>query len=63
MSDSARITRARSRDIVLANAAAGIARGGLVVDLISGVESAARSIDSGAALRKLELLKENFPAA
>jgi anthranilate phosphoribosyltransferase len=35
---------------------------GLVTDLISGVESAARSIDSGAALRKLELLKENFPA-
>jgi len=50
------------RDIVLANAAAGLLAAGLVADLISGVESAARSIDSGAALRKLEILKENFPA-
>jgi len=50
------------RDIVLANAAAGLLAADLVEDLISGVESAARSIDSGAALRKLELLKENFPA-
>ena len=50
------------RDIVLANAAAGLLAAGLVADLISGVESAARSIDSGAALGKLELLKENFPA-
>jgi len=36
---------------------------GLVADLISGVESAAQSVDSGAALRKLDLLKENFPAS
>jgi anthranilate phosphoribosyltransferase len=49
------------RDVVLANAAAGLLAAGLVADPISGVESAARSIDSGAALRKLELLKENFP--
>ena len=50
------------RDIVLANAAAGLLAADLVDNLISGVESAARSIDSGAALHKLELLKENFPA-
>ena len=49
------------RGIVLANAAAGVLAAGLVGDLISGVESAAQSIDSGAALRKLELLKESFP--
>ena len=52
-----------SRDIVLANAAAGLLAAGLVADLISGVESAAQSVDSGAALRKLDLLKENFPAS
>jgi len=51
-----------SRGIVLANAAAGLLAADLVADLISGVQMAARSIDSGAALRKLELLKENFPA-
>jgi anthranilate phosphoribosyltransferase len=50
------------RGIVLANAAAGLLAAGLVADLISGVELAARSIDSGAAVGKLELLKENFPA-
>jgi anthranilate phosphoribosyltransferase len=51
------------RDIVLANAAAGLLAAGLVADLTSGVEWAARSIDSGAALRKLDLLKEDFPAS
>jgi anthranilate phosphoribosyltransferase len=51
-----------ARDIVLANAAAGLLAAGLAADLISGVELAARSVDSGAALQKLGLLKENFPA-
>jgi len=43
------------------NAAAGLFAAGLVADLRAGVESAARSIDSGAAAAKLELLKKNFP--
>jgi anthranilate phosphoribosyltransferase len=51
------------RDIVLANAAAGLVAVGLADDLTSGVELATASIDSGAALRKLDLLKENFPVA
>jgi anthranilate phosphoribosyltransferase len=51
------------RDIVLANAAAGLLAGGLAGDLRAGMELAARSIDSGAAIGKLELLKKNFPAA
>ena len=50
------------RDIVLVNAAAGLLAAGLAADLRSGMELAARSIDSGAGLAKLELLKENFPA-
>jgi anthranilate phosphoribosyltransferase len=50
------------RDIVLVNAAAGLLAAGLAPDLRSGMELAARSIDSGAALGKLELLKKNFPA-
>jgi len=50
------------RDIVLANAAAGLLAAGMVADLIAGVEWATRSIDSGAALSKLERLKEDFPA-
>jgi anthranilate phosphoribosyltransferase len=52
-----------ARDIVLVNAAAGLLAAGLAADLRGGVESAARSIDSGSALAKLELLKKNFPAA
>ncbi|HSP66200.1 MAG TPA: hypothetical protein VLN48_00645, partial [Bryobacteraceae bacterium] len=51
------------RDIVLANAAAGLLAAGLSADLLSGVALASHSIDSGAALRILELLKANFPAA
>jgi anthranilate phosphoribosyltransferase len=51
------------RDIVLANASAGLLAAGLVADLISGVAWAARSIDSGAALSKLGLLKEHFPVS
>jgi anthranilate phosphoribosyltransferase len=50
------------RDIVLVNAAAGLLAAGLAQDLRSGMELAARSIDSGAALGKLELLKKNFLA-
>jgi len=49
------------RDIVLVNAAAGLLAAGLAADLRTGMESAARSIDSGAAMAKLELLKKNFP--
>jgi anthranilate phosphoribosyltransferase len=49
--------------IVLVNAAAGLLAAGLATDLRSGMELAARSVDSGAALGKLELLKKNFPAA
>ena len=51
------------RDIVLVNAAAGLLASGLAPDLRAGMELAARSIDSGAALGKLELLRKNFPAA
>jgi len=49
------------RDIVLVNAAAGLLAAGLAADLRGGMELATRSIDSGAALAKLELLKKNFP--
>jgi anthranilate phosphoribosyltransferase len=48
------------RDIVLVNAAAGLLAAGLAGDLRAGMELAARSIDSGAALGKLELLKKTF---
>ena len=51
------------RDVTLVNAAAGLLAAGLARDLRSGMELAARSIDSGAALGKLELLKKNFPVA
>ncbi len=51
------------RGVVLANAAAGLLAGGQAADLPSAVKMAARAIDSGAAMAKLELLKKNFPAA
>ena len=51
------------RDIVLANAAAGLVAAGLSPDLRSGMKLAQESIDSGRALQKIELLKNNFPAA
>jgi anthranilate phosphoribosyltransferase len=51
------------RDIVLVNAAAGLAAASLAGNLREGVEGAARAIDSGEALRKLELLQKKFPAA
>lgn len=44
------------RDIVLMNASAALVAGGRARDLKEGVELAARSIDSGAARGKLELL-------
>ena len=50
------------RDIVLVNAAAALLAAGLADDLRAGMELAARSLDSGAAMSKLELLRKNFPA-
>jgi len=47
------------RDIVLMNAAAGLAASGRAKDLRDGIRVAAESIDTGAALAKLEALK-NF---
>lgn len=44
------------RDVVLLNAAAGIVAGGMAADLPAGLEIAAHSIDSGAALSKLDAL-------
>jgi anthranilate phosphoribosyltransferase len=49
------------RDIVLVNAAAGLVAAGLAADLHAGMEMAAKSIDSGAALAKLELLRKSLP--
>lgn len=46
------------RDVVLLNAAAGIVAGGRAADLEEGIKLAEESIDSGAALRKLEMLIE-----
>jgi len=50
------------RDIVLVNAAAGLLAAGLAADLRAGMDLAAKSIDSGGALAKLELLKKDFPS-
>lgn len=44
------------RDIVLVNAAAAIVAGGVARDLREGLEKAAESVDSGAAMEKLILL-------
>jgi anthranilate phosphoribosyltransferase len=54
-------TAGPGRDIVLVNAAAGLLAAGLASDLREGMELAVQSIDSGAAMAKLELLKKNFP--
>ena len=51
-----------ARDIVLANAAAGLVAAGLSADLRSAMIAAAHSIDSGAAGHRLEKLKKHFPA-
>jgi anthranilate phosphoribosyltransferase len=45
------------RDIVLLNSAAGLVASGKAADFLAGVKTAAESIDSGAAMRKLEQLK------
>ncbi len=45
------------RDVVLINAAAAIVAGNLAKDMTEGIMLAAKSIDSGAALEKLEKLK------
>ncbi len=49
------------RNIVLANAAAGLVLAGLAADLRSGVGLAAQAIDSGAAASRLERLAQHFP--
>lgn len=51
------------RDIVLVNAAAGLVACGVAVDLQTGMSAAEQSIDSGAALAKLEHLRSLSPAA
>lgn len=45
------------RDIVLLNSAAGLVASGKAVDFTEGIKVAAESIDSGAAMKKLEQLK------
>jgi len=62
ISDVLRGSAGPKRDVVLANAAAGLLAAGIVGDLRSGMECAARSIDSGAAWGKLQMLKEKRPA-
>ncbi len=49
------------RDIVLVNAAAGLLAAGVAPDLRSGMELAIQSIDSGAAMAKLDQLQKRFP--
>lgn len=53
--------RGAPRDIVVVNAAAGLVAAGLAQDLREGVMQAERSIDSGAALAKLEMLRKYRP--
>ena len=53
--------RGAMRDIVLANAAAGLVAAGFAQDLRVAVKLAEKSIDSGAAAAKLEQLREKFP--
>jgi anthranilate phosphoribosyltransferase len=48
------------RDIVIVNAAAGLLASGLAENLRNGVELAEKSIDSGAAGRKLEDLRKKY---
>jgi anthranilate phosphoribosyltransferase len=50
--------RGPARDVVVANAAAGLWTAGRVPSLVTGVEIAAEVIDSGAASRLLERLAE-----
>jgi anthranilate phosphoribosyltransferase len=50
--------RGARRDVVVLNAAAGIVAGGAAATIQAGVRTAEHSIDSGAALKKLESLRE-----
>ena len=50
--------RGARRDIVVVNAAAGLLAAGLAKDLFEGVAMAEKSIDSHAALAKLEALRK-----
>lgn len=50
------------RDIVLVNAAAGLMAAGLAGDKHEAMAAAARSVDWGVALAKLELLRHRLPA-
>ena len=58
MTDVLRGASGPRRDVVVANAAGGIVAGGKAADLREGVQAAQKSIDSGRAMEKLELLKE-----
>jgi anthranilate phosphoribosyltransferase len=51
------------RDIVIVNAAAGLVASGLANNLREGVEIAEKSINSGAAARKLDQLQKKSPAS
>jgi anthranilate phosphoribosyltransferase len=51
------------RDIVIVNAAAGLVASGLAKDLRNGAQLAEKSIDSGAAARKLDELRKKFPVS
>ena len=55
--------RGAMRDIVLVNAAAGLVAAGLAKDLRQGMQLAEKSIDSGAAAKKLAELKKNYPVS
>jgi anthranilate phosphoribosyltransferase len=50
------------RDVVLVNAAAGLVAAGIAPELRAGMKLAAASVDSGAALGRLQALREKFPA-
>jgi anthranilate phosphoribosyltransferase len=60
-----RSIRDAKRDVVILNAAAGLVAGGVAADLAQGVQQATHSIESGAALAKLDALiarSTQFPA-
>jgi len=52
-----------TRDIVLVNAAAGLLAAGLAKDLRHGMQLAEKSIDCGAAAKKLRELQEKYPVS
>jgi len=54
--------RGPARDVVLLNAAAAITAGGVSGSLAEGMEAAARSIDSGSALERLDKLRQSSNA-